>query len=87
MYWPRLTAIACSEVDINNNPLRSDLDGYLPSGSKEIVCFGDAVGLNYEPDLADVWFCINRDAVISACLFFTISDLKKGKVFGLDGKI
>ena len=39
------------EVDINANPLRSDLVGDLLSRQKGMACLGDAPGLGYEPDL------------------------------------
>ena len=39
------------EVDINANPLRSDLVGDLLSKQKGMACLGDAPGLGYEPDL------------------------------------
>ncbi len=42
------------EVDINHNPLRSDLVGDLLSRQKGMACLGNAPGLGYEPDLAIV---------------------------------
>ena len=39
------------EVDINANPLRSDLVGDLLSSQKGMACLGDAPGLGYEPNL------------------------------------
>ena len=39
------------EVDINANPLRSDLAGDLLSNRKGMACLCDAPGLGYEPDL------------------------------------
>ncbi len=42
------------EVDINANPLRSELAGDLLSKEKGKACLGDAPGLGYEPDLFSV---------------------------------
>ena len=42
------------EVDINHNPLRSDLVGDLLSRRKGMACLGNAPGLGYEPDLTSV---------------------------------
>ena len=39
------------EVDINTNPLRSELVGDLLSKERGRACLGHAPGLGYEPDL------------------------------------